>query len=199
MRLIFVDIKLKNVWANYFYLILFVNFLTSISLSFYAYSYKVILKPPNPFIAPSSFMALFDKSLVFSAGGGLITLLQLLSEVQMDQIWNIQNKVTLKSQHSSIPLVFMAVFKIEFFKIVNSQKNFVKISWIVSRVSRNSWWCEGHWCSSTYLVVRLSDVSSNTGKKCIFGVFRLFLRLCRTASQPYRLSYINALCINYFY
>ena len=61
---------------------MFVNFLTSISLSFYAYSYKVILKPQNPFIAPSSFMALFDKSLVFSAGGGLITLLQLLLEVQ---------------------------------------------------------------------------------------------------------------------
>ena len=28
-------------------------------------------------------------------------------------------------------------------------------------------------------------------QKCIFCVFRLFLPLCQTASQPYRLSYIN--------
>ena len=46
------------------------------------------------------------------------------------------------------------------------------------------------------MVVRLSDISSKTGKKCIFGVFRLFLCLCRTASRPYKLSLINALCIN---
>ena len=35
--------------------------------------------------------------------------------------------------------------------------------------------------------------------KCIFGVFRVFLSLCQTASQPYRLSHANALCINQFY
>ena len=29
-------------------------------------------------------------------------------------------------------------------------------------------WCEGHWCGSTYMAVRLSDISSKTGKKCIF-------------------------------
>ena len=38
------------------------------------------------------------------------------------------------------------------------------------------------------MVVRLSDISSKTGKKCIFCVFRLFLSLCPTASQPYRLA-----------
>ena len=48
-----------------------------------------------------------------------------------------------------------------------------------------------HWCGLTYMVVRLSDISSKTGKKCIFGVFRLFLGLCRTASQPYRLSHFK--------
>ena len=65
----------------------------------------------------------------------------------------------------------------------------------VSRI----YWCKGHWCSSIYMVVRLSDVSSKTGKKCIFCVFRLFLLLRQTASRPYRLSYISALCINQSY
>ena len=51
--------------------------------------------------------------------------------------------------------------KTEFFKIANSQKLFVKISWIVSWVSRIDW-SERHWCSSTYMVVRLSDVSAKT-------------------------------------
>ena len=50
-----------------------------------------------------------------------------------------------------------------------------------------------------YMVVRLSDVSSKTSKKCIFCVFRLFWRLCQTASRPYKLSHINALRINYSY
>ena len=76
------------------------------------------------------------------------------------------------------------------------QKNFVKISWIGPWVRRIDW-CKGHWCSSTYIVERLSDVSSKTGKKCIFCVFRLFLRLRWTTSQPYTLSYINALGINH--
>ena len=34
----------------------------------------------------------------------------------------------------------------------------------------------GHWCDSTYMVLRLSDISSKTGKKCVFcfyGVFEL--------------------------
>ena len=60
-------------------------------------------------------------------------------------------------------------------------------------------WCEGHWCGSIYMAMRLSDISSKTGKKCIFGVFRLFLSFCWTASQLYRLSQTNALRINQFY
>ena len=32
-------------------------------------------------------------------------------------------------------------------------------------------WCKGHWCGANYIVVRLSDISSKTGKKCIFFVF----------------------------
>ena len=45
-------------------------------------------------------------------------------------------------------------------------------------------WFEGHWCGSTNMVVRMSDLSSKTGKKCIFVVFRPFVSLCQTASQP---------------
>ena len=84
--------------------------------------------------------------------------------------------------------------KRSFFNSVNSQYFFVKISWIRPWVSRIEW-CEGHWCSSMYTAVRLSDKSSETAKKCIFGTFWLFLSFCRTASRPYTLSYINALCI----
>ena len=84
--------------------------------------------------------------------------------------------------------------KSSFFKIANSQNFSAKISQIRPWVSRIEW-CEGHWCSSTYMAVRLSDKSSKTAKKCIFCTFWLFLSFCRTASRPYRLSYINALCI----
>ena len=74
-----------------------------------------------------------------------------------------------------------------FFKIANSQNLFVKILWIGPLVIRIDW-REGHWLSSTYMAVRLSDIRAKTGKKCIFCVFRLFLPLCQTASWPYRLS-----------
>ena len=84
--------------------------------------------------------------------------------------------------------------KRSFFKIANSQYFFVKIYWIGPWVSRIEW-CEGHWFGSTYMAVRLSDISSKTVKKCFFGVFRPFLSLCRTASRPYRLSQSNALHI----
>ena len=69
-----------------------------------------------------------------------------------------------------------------FFKIANSQKNFVKISQIGPWVSRIDW-CEGHWCSSNYMVVSLSDIRAKTGKKCIFCLFGLFLPLYQTASR----------------
>ena len=49
------------------------------------------------------------------------------------------------------------------------------------------------------MALRLSDISSKTGKKCIFCVFRPFLSLCRTASRPYKLSHLNALRINQSY
>ena len=60
--------------------------------------------------------------------------------------------------------------KNEFFKIANSQNFFAKISQIRPWVSRIEW-CERHWCSSTYMAVRLSDKSSKTAKKCIFCTF----------------------------
>ena len=63
--------------------------------------------------------------------------------------------------------------KRSFFKIANSQYFFVKISWSSPWVSRIHW-CEGHWYGSTYMAVRLSDISSKTGQKCIFCVFGPF-------------------------
>ena len=88
--------------------------------------------------------------------------------------------------------------KNSFSSSANSQYFFMKISWIGPWVSRIDW-CEGHWFVSTFVAVRLSDISSKTGKKCIFGVFRVFLSLCQTASQPQKLRQTNALCINQFY
>ena len=44
-------------------------------------------------------------------------------------------------------------------KTANSQYFFAKIGPCVSRIN----WCEGDWCSSTYMVIRMSDVSSKTG------------------------------------
>jgi hypothetical protein len=45
----------------------------------------------------------------------------------------------------------------------------------------------------------MANVSSKTGKKCIFCVFRPFLSLCRPASRPYGLKQIKALRINQSY
>ena len=63
--------------------------------------------------------------------------------------------------------------KSSFFKIPNSQNFFVKISQIGPWVSRIAW-CEGHWSGSTYMVVRLSDISSKTAKKHKKSIFSLF-------------------------
>ena len=70
-----------------------------------------------------------------------------------------------------------------------------KFCGLVSRID----WCEGFLYGSTYMLDRLSDVSSKTGKKWIFCVFCLFLSLRWTASRPYRLSHIIALQINQSY
>ena len=51
--------------------------------------------------------------------------------------------------------------KSSFSSSANSQYFFTKISWIGPWVSRIDW-CEGHWCGLTYMVVRLSNVSSKT-------------------------------------
>ena len=61
--------------------------------------------------------------------------------------------------------------KTEFFNFVKSWAISAKISWIGPLVSRIDW-CKGHWRGLTYMV-RLSDISSKTDKKCIFCVFRL--------------------------
>ena len=54
-----------------------------------------------------------------------------------------------------------------FSRLANSQYFFLKISGIGAWMCRTDWW-EGHWCCSTYLVVRLSDISSKTGKNAFF-------------------------------
>ena len=51
-----------------------------------------------------------------------------------------------------------------FFKIANSRKIFAKISWICPWISRIDW-CKGHWFGSTYIVVRLSNISSKRAEK----------------------------------
>ena len=93
----------------------------------------------------------------------------------------------------------MAFFSIwPFFKIANSWNFFAKISQIGPWVSTIDW-CKGRQCSSTYLVERLSDIRAKTAKKHKKCIFCLFLPLYQTASQPYRLRYINALRIHQFY
>ena len=57
--------------------------------------------------------------------------------------------------------------KNEFFKITKSWANSAKISRIGPWVSRIDW-CEEHWCGSSYMAVRLSDLSSIIGKNAIF-------------------------------
>ena len=74
--------------------------------------------------------------------------------------------------------------KTEFFKIAHSQK----IDPWVNMID----WCKGYGLEA----VRGKVKNSQNSKKCIFCVFRLFLHLRRRASRPYRLGYINALCIN---
>ena len=74
--------------------------------------------------------------------------------------------------------------KSSFFKIANPQNFFAKISQIGPWVSRIEW-CKGHWCSSTYMAVRLSDKSLKTAKKYRKCIFWPFLSFCRTASRPY--------------
>ena len=49
--------------------------------------------------------------------------------------------------------------KTEIFKTANSQKIFPKFSWIGSWISSIDW-CEEHWCGSTYMLVRLSDFTT---------------------------------------
>ena len=66
--------------------------------------------------------------------------------------------------------------KNSFSSSTNSQYFFMKFLWFGPWVSIIDW-CKGHWCSSTYMAVRLSDISSKSVKKCIFCFFWPFLFL----------------------
>ena len=51
-----------------------------------------------------------------------------------------------------------------------------KKSWIGPWVIRIDW-CEGHWCGSTFMVMRLSDISSKMAKKnAFFACFWAYVR-----------------------
>ena len=63
--------------------------------------------------------------------------------------------------------------KSTFFKTVNSQYFFAKLSGIVHWNNRINW-CEGHQCDSTDMVVRLSDIRPKTGKNAFFEFFCQF-------------------------
>ena len=71
--------------------------------------------------------------------------------------------------------------KSHFQGFANSQYFFVKISGIGPWMCRIDW-CKGHWCGSTYMVVRLSDITSKTGKKCILVFLGCF---CTYVGQPH--------------
>ena len=91
-------------------------------------------------------------------------------KAQVAFIWKNKNKFfSWKRNQNGQPKNF--IFKLYQFSIF-----FVKISWIGPLVIR----LVGHWCGSTYMVVRLSNVCSKT--KCIFFVFRLF---CPYVRQPH--------------
>ena len=89
-----------------------------------------------------------------------------------------------------------------FFKITNSQRFFAKNSWIGPWVSRINWY-EGHWYSSTYMVVRLSDISSkqpkntkNTFFVCFWAFFCTRLYLRPNGAQKTKLK---AVCVSNIY
>ena len=46
-------------------------------------------------------------------------------------------------------------------------------------------WCKGQRCGSTYMAMRLFDISSKTGKKCNFCVFRPFYNF-----RPYIVTWL---------
>ena len=73
--------------------------------------------------------------------------------------------IFLKKANPKWPTQKKLVFQFCQFSTCFFFKNFMDWS-LVSRID----WCKGHWCESTYMVVRLSNVSSKTGKKCIFWI-----------------------------
>ena len=80
----------------------------------------------------------------------------------------METRENIKIVSHNLWLIFIGIKqKINFWKInskmANSQNFLVKITWICPWVSRIDWW-EGYWCSSTYMVERLFNVSSKTGK-----------------------------------
>ena len=105
-----------------------------------------------------SWLCLFTKSIVSYLGRfGFLSRFCLKAEGQEFRSLEVRAsishlKIEKKNQNGWLK-------KSAFFKIANSQKFFVKISWIGPWVRRIDW-CKGRWCGSNYMVVRLSDISS---------------------------------------
>ena len=84
---------------------------------------------------------------------------------------NIENWVPSILTHN-LWLILMGMRQKKKIKMADSKKghfstlSILNISWIGPWVSRIDW-CEGHWWGSTYMVVRLPDISSKIAKKHI--------------------------------
>ena len=78
--------------------------------------------------------------------------------------WSKKNKFFLKKKIQNGRLK-----KTSFSSSTNSQYFFMKISWIGPWVSRIDW-CEVYWCGSTYMVMRLSNISSKTALFCFISM-----------------------------
>ena len=84
------------------------------------------------------------------------------------------------------------------FQLPQFSKFFLKISGIGPWVSRIDW-CKGHLCGSTYRVERLSDVSSKTGKKCIFSwTYPFFENWCFWKSHFFCFGHFEIFQKNFF-
>ena len=92
----------------------------------------------------------------------------------------------------------MADWKLSFSTITKSWAIVAKISRIVAWINSTNWY-EGHSFFTTYVVVRLSDVSSIFCKNHLKCIFSSKLSLHRTAWWPLRLSKMDALRINWSY
>ena len=78
--------------------------------------------------------------------------------------------IRIKQKNQKIKIKMADSKKLSFSKSPILKNIFAKISQIGTWVSRIDWY-KGHWCGSTYMAVRLSNISSKTALKSAFFVF----------------------------